>query len=55
MSEAESTTNTPDPAAKGRERALREELVELADVVGPAPLVDLLLERSFEIGSTDNS
>jgi type II secretory ATPase GspE/PulE/Tfp pilus assembly ATPase PilB-like protein len=55
MSDAEGTRATPEisPAAKGRERALREELRELADVVGPAPLVDLLLERSFEIGATD--
>lgn len=36
-----------------RHRALREELRELSDVVGPAPLVDLLLERSFEVGATD--
>ena len=55
MSDAESTATTPgtNPVPMGRERALREELMELADVVGPAPLVDLLLERSFEIGSTD--
>jgi type II secretory ATPase GspE/PulE/Tfp pilus assembly ATPase PilB-like protein len=36
-----------------RQTALQQELRELADVVGPAPLVDLLLERSFEIGATD--
>jgi type II secretory ATPase GspE/PulE/Tfp pilus assembly ATPase PilB-like protein len=36
-----------------RQTALQQELRELADVVGPAPLVDLLLERAFEIGSTD--
>lgn len=36
-----------------REQALREELRQLADVVGPAPLVDLLLERAFELGATD--
>ncbi|MEZ6065591.1 MAG: GspE/PulE family protein [Planctomycetaceae bacterium] len=36
-----------------RQRALQEELQELVDVVGPAPLVDLLLERAFELGATD--
>ncbi len=38
---------------EGRQTALQQELRELADVVGPAPLVDLLLERAFEIGATD--
>jgi type II secretory ATPase GspE/PulE/Tfp pilus assembly ATPase PilB-like protein len=37
----------------GGQRALREELSQLVDVVGPAPLVDLLLERAFEVGATD--
>lgn len=36
-----------------RQRALREELRELVDVVGPAPLVDLLLERAFQLNATD--
>jgi type II secretory ATPase GspE/PulE/Tfp pilus assembly ATPase PilB-like protein len=36
-----------------RQRALQEELRSLMDVVTPAPLVDLLLERSFELGATD--
>lgn len=45
-------TNTPH-APEGRQSALQQELRELADVVGPAPLVDLLLERAFEIGATD--
>src|SRR5262245_7603571 len=36
-----------------RQKALREELRELLDVVGPAPLVELLLERSFQLCATD--
>ncbi|HCS51998.1 GspE/PulE family protein [Rubinisphaera sp.] len=36
-----------------RQKALQEELRSLIDVVGPGPLVDLLLERSFELGATD--
>ncbi len=36
-----------------RQKALREELSQLIDVVGPAPLVDLLLERSFQLEATD--
>lgn len=36
-----------------RQKALQEELRELVDVVGPAPLVDLLLERAFQIQATD--
>ena len=42
-------------AAVGEERqkALQEEIRGLAGVVGPAPIVDLLLERSFEMGATD--
>ena len=42
-----------DQAEQGRPKALQEELRQLADVVGPAALVDLLLERSFQIGATD--
>jgi len=38
---------------QGRQSALAEELKQLADVVGPGPLVDLLLERAFEISATD--
>lgn len=41
------------PRSEGRQAALQQELRELADVVGPGPLVDLLLERAFEIGATD--
>lgn len=49
------STPTTAPAAEGliRQRALQEELAGLLDVVGPAPLVDLLLERAFELGATD--
>lgn len=36
-----------------QQRALQEELKGLVDVVGPAPLVDLLLERAFQLGATD--
>jgi len=36
-----------------RQKALQEELNELVDVVGPAPLVDLLLERAFQLDATD--
>ena len=39
--------------AAGEQRALRAELKELADVVGPGPLVDLLLERAFRLHATD--
>ena len=36
-----------------RQRALQEELKQLVDVVGPGPLVDLLLERAFQLNATD--
>jgi type II secretory ATPase GspE/PulE/Tfp pilus assembly ATPase PilB-like protein len=36
-----------------RQKALRLELQELLDVVGPAKIVDLLLERSFQLHATD--
>ena len=51
-----------DPAARpparprrnpSEQRALQAELRELADVVGPGPLVDLLLERAFQMHATD--
>lgn len=38
---------------EARQRALHEELISLLGVVGAAPLVDLLLERAFELGATD--
>lgn len=47
---------TPDNETEGleiRQKALQEELRELIDVVGPAPLVDLLLERAFQLNATD--
>ncbi|GIX03709.1 MAG: hypothetical protein KatS3mg113_0715 [Planctomycetaceae bacterium] len=34
-------------------KALQQELQELIDLVGPAPLVDLLLERAFQLHATD--
>ncbi len=36
-----------------RQMALQQELRELLDVVGPAQLVELLLERSFQLRATD--
>ena len=36
-----------------RQKALQEELRGLMDVVGAGPLVDLLLERAFQLGATD--
>ncbi len=36
-----------------RQKALQEEMRELVDVVGPGPLVDLLLERAFQLQATD--
>lgn len=53
------TTQEPQAFAKNtgdmaiRQKALQEELHELVDVVGPAPLVDLLLERAFQLNATD--
>lgn len=36
-----------------RQKDLQHELKELLDVVGPAPLIELLLERSFQLRATD--
>jgi type II secretory ATPase GspE/PulE/Tfp pilus assembly ATPase PilB-like protein len=36
-----------------RQRALQEELRELLDMVGPASLVELLVERAFQLRATD--
>jgi type II secretory ATPase GspE/PulE/Tfp pilus assembly ATPase PilB-like protein len=47
MSTADSTN------AHLRQRALQEELRELLDVVGPASLVELLVERAFQLRATD--
>ncbi len=55
-SESAETPSPPEQQAAPpeiRQKALQEELTSLVDVVGPAPLVDLLLERSFELGATD--
>jgi type II secretory ATPase GspE/PulE/Tfp pilus assembly ATPase PilB-like protein len=46
--------STSERAGAGvRQKALQEELRELVDVVGPGPLVDLLLERAFQLQATD--
>ncbi|MGH7200530.1 MAG: GspE/PulE family protein, partial [Planctomycetaceae bacterium] len=42
-----------EQAGEGRQRALQAELRELVDMVGPGPLVDLLLERAFQLRATD--
>lgn len=42
-----------DGNLEGRQKALQEELRALVDVVGPAPLADLLLERAFQLHATD--
>ncbi len=45
---------SPKPnSGEYRQRALQNELMSLMGVVTPASMVDLLLERSFEIGATD--
>lgn len=48
-------TDVADSTATGevRQKALQQELLSLVDVVGPGPLVDLLLERAFHLGATD--
>ncbi len=48
-------SDTPDTENKkeGRQEALQAELRELVDVVGPGPLVDLLMERAFQLQATD--
>ncbi|MCH9653869.1 MAG: GspE/PulE family protein [Planctomycetes bacterium] len=38
---------------ESRQQALQAELRELVDVVGPGPLVDLLMERAFQLQATD--
>jgi type II secretory ATPase GspE/PulE/Tfp pilus assembly ATPase PilB-like protein len=42
-----------DKSGDVRQKALQEELKELVDVVGPGSLVDLLLERAFQLRATD--
>ena len=51
----EQPTSSPQPNKSGesRQKALQEELRGLVDVVGPGPLVDLLLERAFQLKATD--
>ncbi|HBN75181.1 MAG TPA: type II/IV secretion system protein, partial [Planctomycetaceae bacterium] len=50
---ASDNTNSQGSGGEVRQKALQEELRSLIDVVGPGPLVDLLLERAFELGATD--
>jgi len=38
---------------EARRKALQEELRELLEVVGPVPMVDLLIERAFHLRATD--
>lgn len=53
ISTENSASETPSPGGEVRQKALQEELRSLVDVVGPGPLVDLLLERAFGLGATD--
>lgn len=41
------------PVNEVRQKALQKELSELIGVVGPGPMVDLLLNRAFELNATD--
>lgn len=52
-SETAASGNDQSESLEVRQKALQEELRELVDVVGPAPLVDLLLERAFQLNATD--
>lgn len=49
------TENSESTGSENRslQKGLQQELTELLDVVGPAPLVDLLLERAFQLHATD--
>ena len=49
----EEASPTTPPSDHVRQKALQEELAQLVDVVGPGPLVDLLLERAFQLEATD--
>jgi type II secretory ATPase GspE/PulE/Tfp pilus assembly ATPase PilB-like protein len=51
--ETVAVAETVPPAVVERQQALQAELSSLIDVVGPAPLVDVLLERAFEFRATD--
>ncbi|MEM7810227.1 MAG: GspE/PulE family protein [Planctomycetota bacterium] len=53
---ADRATDGQDPKAStgdSRQKALQAELAGLAGVVGPGPLVDLLIERAFQLNATD--
>ena len=49
----EAPSSSSPPTDPFRQKALKEELAQLVDVVGAAPLVDLLLERAFQLQATD--
>ncbi|MEZ6046836.1 MAG: GspE/PulE family protein [Planctomycetaceae bacterium] len=53
MTDSQASAETKKPASDVRQKALEEELKGLVDVVGPGPLVDLLLERAFQLKATD--
>jgi type II secretory ATPase GspE/PulE/Tfp pilus assembly ATPase PilB-like protein len=53
MSTATAAPTASSSSPESRQKALQEELRELVDLVGPAPLVDLLLERAFQLRATD--
>jgi len=54
MTDSSTTDDKSKPASSDvRQKALEEELRGLVDVVGPGPLVDLLLERAFQLKATD--
>lgn len=52
-SEEQNAPVVKEETGQVRQQALQQELQGLVDVVGPGPLVDLLLERAFELGGTD--
>ncbi|WP_417849092.1 GspE/PulE family protein [Thalassoglobus sp.] len=51
--EVKNQKNDPAIPPEARQRALQEELSSLIDLVGVEPLVDMLLERAFQLGATD--
>jgi type II secretory ATPase GspE/PulE/Tfp pilus assembly ATPase PilB-like protein len=50
---SETDKHSSGAGSASRQKALQEELRELVDLVGPGPLVDLLLERAFQLRATD--
>ena len=47
------STETANLAEESQQQALQSELAELVEAVGPGRLVDLLLERAFQLQATD--